>query len=82
MSGTVTPPTPVAPAQEQLVTPQTIIALIGMMIVAGTVMAVFWRGTSDNVSMAIGFVFGSMGSGIVRILLRIEQRFARQGCRR
>ena len=59
---TITPPT--VPPPEQLLTPQTIIALIGLAIVAGTVSATFWKGDPATQQLVTGVVLGTFGAAI------------------
>ena len=68
MSQTTTTTSPaVATAQElandSLLSPQFILAVATMAIVAGTVVAVLLHGDDGNIKLVLGFVFG-MGSGV------------------
>lgn len=63
---TVVTPAPVptndTQPEDSLRSPQFIIASLAMVIVAGTVAAVFARGDLPSINLAIGFVFGALGS--------------------
>ena len=52
-------------ANDSLLSPQFVLAVFAMMIVAGTVAAVFWRQNDSAINVALGFVFGSLGSGVI-----------------
>lgn len=61
---------PPTPAEEQqaannsLWTPQTVVALSGIIIVAGTIAGVFWKGDAPTLQLVVGLVIGGYGSGI------------------
>jgi H+/Cl- antiporter ClcA len=67
---TTAAPDPAAPVQatvpppEPLWTPQTIIALIGLAIVGGTVAAVFTKGDTGSQQLVTGIVLGTFGAAI------------------
>ncbi len=52
-------------ANDSLTSQQFILGLYAMTIVAATVMAVFLRGNDSAINVALGFVFGSMGAGVI-----------------
>ena len=70
MSATLTPaavvPVATAPsvisqqieANDSLISPQFILALVTYAIVAGTVGAILWHGDDGNIKLVLGFVFG------------------------
>lgn len=61
-------PTPAPKAasvpSDALRSPQFIMAAFAMAIVAATVAAVLYRGNDNQVTTVLGFVFGSLGSGV------------------
>jgi len=57
-----TPSSPAAPPPDPLISPQTIVAVIGMLIVAGTVAAVFVIGTPETKSQTVGGVIAIGGT--------------------
>ncbi len=65
MSETTTPPVAVQQeaANDSLMSPQFILAIITMAIVGGTVAAVLIHGDDGNIKLVLGFVFG-LGSGV------------------
>lgn len=72
MSDTTTPETPKTTSAEKrqtandsLTAQQFIMGMYAMTIVAMTVGAVFWRGNDSAINVALGFVFGSMGAGVI-----------------
>lgn len=54
-------PTPVV---DSMRSPQTIIALLGLGLVAATIGGVFWRGDTATQQLVIGIVIGSYGKDI------------------
>ncbi len=58
------PPTPTTVAGDVLLSPQTIIALIGMLIVAGTVIGVFLKGDPPTLQLVVGLVIGTYGGSV------------------
>lgn len=60
MSGTIAPATT---TNDSLISPQFVLAVMTMAIVAGTVGAVLWHGDDGNIKLVLGFVFG-LGSGV------------------
>ena len=58
MSGTTT-----QISTDSLISPQFILAVLTMAIVAGTVAAVLLHGDDGNIKLVLGFVFG-LGSGV------------------
>ena len=58
------PPRPARRDYDLLWTPQTIIALAGILIVAGTIIGVFWKGDAPTLQLVVGLVIGTFGSSI------------------
>lgn len=72
MSDTTTPETPKTTSAEKrqavndsLISQQFILGIYAMTIVAMTVGAVFVRGNDSAINVALGFIFGSMGGGVI-----------------
>ena len=59
MSGTTT-----TPPADPLWTPQTIIALLGMGMVAGTIAGVFLKGDPPTLQLVVGLVIGTYGGSV------------------
>ena len=65
MSDTTTPKSRLQAVNDSLTSQQFILGVYAMTIVAGTVAAVFLRGNDSAINVALGFVFGSMGAGVI-----------------
>lgn len=50
---------------KELLTTQSFVAVLGMLIVAGTVFAVFVAGDQPTINQTVGAVLGTFGGGIV-----------------
>jgi hypothetical protein len=55
---------PAAPLPEPILTAQTIIAMAGILMVAGTIIAVFLKGDAATQQLVVGFVMGTFGSSV------------------
>ncbi len=64
MSDPVTSATKLQTVNDSLTSQQFILGCFAMTIVAGTVAAVFMRGEDAAINVVMGFVFGSLGSGV------------------
>ena len=65
MTDTTETATPQEMANNSLLSQQFLLGCYAMTIVAGTVAAVFYRGNDAAINVALGFVFGSMGAGVI-----------------
>lgn len=52
------------PPPEPLLTAQTLIALAGVVMVAGTIIGVFLKGDPPTLQLVVGLVMGTFGSSI------------------
>jgi multisubunit Na+/H+ antiporter MnhC subunit len=57
-------PPSAAPLPEPLFTAQTLIAMAGVLIVAGTIAGVFLKGDQATLQLVIGLVIGAFGSPV------------------
>ena len=60
-----TPATKTSPPSDSLRSPQFILAMYAMTIVAGTVVGIFLKNNEGLLNIGVGFIFGTLAAGVI-----------------